>query len=244
MNSIRHSGPFALALILAGGAFSACSSDATHTGTGGAVGTDASTGTGGTGGSATDAGHDTVVDAVADASSPDVAPSITLTSSALTEGAVFMAANTCAGVNTSPPLTWTAGPSGTMSYALSLTDTNNAAVHWIIWDIPAATTSLAAALPAGSPLATPAGAKQMHYAVFFTAGTDYRGPCPGANGPHTYRFQVSAIPTATLAGVTSTSSTLDIQNLAHGVALALGNLTGTSSATAPPADAAADSSGQ
>ncbi len=61
---------------------------------------------------------------------------MTLTSTALAAGGVFSDTNTCAGVNTSPPLTWTAGPTGTMSYAVVLTDTNNMAAHWVIWDLP------------------------------------------------------------------------------------------------------------
>jgi Raf kinase inhibitor-like YbhB/YbcL family protein len=212
------------------------------TGTGGSV-----TGTGGsatgTGGSATDAGSDTKTDTVvADTgtdSAIDASPAtITVTSTSLTEGATFMATNTCAGANTSPPLSWTAGPTGTMSYTVSLTDLSVAgtAVQWILWDIPATTTALPAMLPAGSPLTTPISAMQLHQAAFFGAGTNYRGPCPGASGPHNYQFQVNAIGTATLAG-TAGMTTDQIQALAQPASLAHGNLNGVSSAMMPPADA-------
>ena len=168
---------------------------------------------------------------------------ITLTSSALTEGAVFAEANTCAGVNTSPPLTWTAGPTGTLSYAVVLSDLNNAAAHWVIWDIPSTTLTLAAALPGDTTLTTaPVGAHQLHKFEFFGAGGAYRGPCPGANGPHTYTFEVSAVPTATLA-LGANPTTEQIRAVLQAVALAHGDLSGTSSATAPPADAGTDTGG-
>jgi Raf kinase inhibitor-like YbhB/YbcL family protein len=161
---------------------------------------------------------------------------MTLTSTALTEGAVFQDTNTCAGVNTSPPLTWNAGPSGTLSYAVDLTDMTNSAVHWVIYDIPAATTALPAALPGDTTLTTPVSAKQIHRAAFFGAGGAYRGPCPNGN-LHNYRFQVNAIGTATLAGVTGTSTSDDVKGLVQAASLAHGDLNGTSSARAAPADA-------
>jgi Raf kinase inhibitor-like YbhB/YbcL family protein len=263
MSSIRSSGPFVVALVLAAGAFSACSSSSSKTGTGGATGSGGSgTGTGGSttstgghtgtggmtagtgGATATDAGHDTTADVATDVphdtatdtTAPDASPAtITVTSSALTEGATFAATNTCAGVNTSPPLTWTAGPSGTMSYTVALTDLNNGAVHWILWDIPAGTTTLPPALPAGSPLTTPIMAMQLHRAAFFGAGTDYRGPCPNGN-LHNYQFEVNAIGTTTLAG-TAGMTTDQIQVLAKAASLGHGDLTGMSAAVMATADA-------
>jgi len=253
MSPIRHSGPFAVALILAAGAFGACSSSSNNSGTGGAPGSDGSaTGTGGstsgtggsatgTGGSAAGTGGRAATDGGNDVAGDASPATITVTSGSLTEGATFMDTNTCAGINTSPPLSWTAGPTGTMSYSVALTDKTNGAVHWIIWDIPATTTALPAALPAGSPLTTPVMAKQVHRTQFFQAGTDYRGPCPNGN-PHTYEFQVNAIGTATLGGVTTpvlnaaTNSDM-VQALAQAASLAHGNLTGMSSARAGAADA-------
>ena len=171
-----------------------------------------------------------------DVVSTDSADSLTLMSTALTEGSAFPAANTCAGANVSPTLTWTAGPTGTLSYAIVLTDLTIDAVHWVIWDIPAGTTSLAADLPGDSTLTTPAGAKQVHKLEFFGAGGSYKGPCPSGN-EHVYQFEVDAIGTATLAGVTTTSSTADIKAAVQAASLAHGDLEGTSDATAPASDA-------
>ena len=234
MRPFRHAGSSILFLMLSAGAFGACSS---------------SSGSPIDAAPPTDTASDTTVSDAGGFDYPTVdgpqsPATITLTSAALTEGAVFAAENTCAGVNTSPPLTWTAGPTGTMSYAVVLSDLNNAAAHWVIWDIPSGITSLTAALPGDSPLTTPpVGAKQLHKFQFFGAGGAYRGPCPGANGPHTYTFEVSAVPTATLT-LGASPTTEQIRVVLQAVALGHGDLSGTSSATAPPADAGGDTSGQ
>lgn len=261
MPTHRLASPLVLALTFALGALSACSSDdTTPSGSGGAAGDDASTaGTGGatggaggttaSGGSAGAAGADAaggttgtggaVLDgSVSDGSAGDGAATMTLTSAALTSGGTFQALNTCAGANTSPPLTWSAGPVGTMSYAVDLTDLSISAVHWVIWDIPAGTTSLPAALPGDTTLTTPVTAKQLHRAAFFGPGGAYRGPCPNG-ATHNYRFQVNAIGAATLAGVSNTSTSDDVKGLVQAASLGHGDLAGTSNAAAAPADAAA-----
>jgi Raf kinase inhibitor-like YbhB/YbcL family protein len=161
---------------------------------------------------------------------------MTLTSSVLTEGGNFPAANTCAGANTSPPLSWNGAPAGTMSYAVTLTDLTISAVHWVIWDIPAATTSLPAALAGDTTLTTPVTAKQIHKTEFFGAGGAYRGPCP-PTGVHSYQFEVSAIPTATLAGVSGTSTVEDVRAAVVAAAGAHGDLTAMSDARMPDAGA-------
>src|SRR5499427_3001622 len=202
MRRFRLTFSLVAALAAAIGVFNACSSDdSTSTpatgGAGGAAGQDASAGTGGAAGTGGTAGAGGAVDASArdsspaDTSAPDAPGTMTLTSSAFANGGAFPPANTCAGVNTSPPLTWTAGPTGVMSYAVDLTDMTNGAVHWVIWDLPANTTSLPAALPGDATLTTPVMGKQLHRAAFFGAGFDYRGPCPNGN-VHNYRFQVNA----------------------------------------------------
>jgi Raf kinase inhibitor-like YbhB/YbcL family protein len=197
-----------------------------------------------------DAPNESILDATADGAtdafradaissdvvSTDSASSIVLTSTALSEGAAFAATNTCAGVNTSPPLTWSAGPTGTMSYAVILTDLSIDAVHWVIWDIPSTTTSLPAGLAGDTTLATPAGAKQVHKFEFFGAGGGYRGPCPSGK-THIYQLEVDAIGAANLAGVTSSSTVEAVKVAVQASSLAHGDLDGISDATALPADA-------
>ena len=227
MRPFRHAGSSILFLMLSAGAFGACSS---------------SSGSPNDAGSSTDvpadkaatdapAGDTTVADAAGfDYPSIDGAASpntMTLTSSALTEGAVFAAANTCAGVNTSPPLTWSAGPSGTMSYAVVLSDLNNVSAHWVIWDIPPDTRQLTESLPTGATLTTPAGAKQAA-----GSGMGYLGPCP-SGALHTYVFTLYAMDVAMLPGVTASSMTAALATAIKMHQLAAATLSATSDAKKP-----------
>jgi hypothetical protein len=240
MSLIRRSAPLLSGLILLTTASFGCSSSNNT------PPIDGGGGRGGDGGQvvdgATDASQDGPQDALfdgfpADAISADVVPtdsadSLTLASPSLSEGATFLAVNTCAGADTSPALTWTAGPTGTLSYAITLTDLTIDAVHWVIWDIPATTTSLPAALPGTSTLTAPAGAKQVHKLEFFGAGGAYRGPCPSGK-LHIYQFEVNAVGAATLAGVTTATNTDVVKATIQAGSLAHGDLSGISSATAP-----------
>ena len=136
---------------------------------------------------------------------------MTLTSTAIMEGGMFPAANTCTGnSHQSPDLTWTAGPSGTMSYAIILLDTSNMLNHWVLWDIPASVTSLPADLDGMAMPATPAGAKQKAI-----QGNGYFGPCPNGQD-HVYKFTVYALPVATLSGAMTSEMTsalaMDVMN--------------------------------
>ena len=152
--------------------------------------------------------------------------SLTLTSTQLTEGATFMAVNTCAGDNHSPPLTWTGTPpSGTMSYAVVLLDTSNSFNHWAIFDIPTTTTSLPEDLPTTATLTTPVSAKQRG-----VQGSGYFGPCPNGQN-HIYRFTVYAIDVATLPGITASSTPAQVVTAIMQHDLASGSLSGMSNAS-------------
>lgn len=130
------------------------------------------------------------------------AGAMTLTSSVITEGGMFPDQSTCASTTeSSPDLTWTAGPSGTMSYAVILFDTVNSLNHWVLWDIPSSVTTLPAMLDTAAMLAMPAGAKQRA-----VSGNGYYGPCPSGMD-HLYRFTVYALPVATLSGAMTSSQT-------------------------------------
>ena len=143
---------------------------------------------------------------------------------------MFPAANTCAGAtNDSLPLAWTAGPTGTLSYAVILTDMNNNLNHYAIWDIPPTTMSLPAALMKVYMPTAPAGAKQVS---FMTAVKGYYGPCP-SGATHTYQFVVYALDVATLPGVTMTSTPAQVRTQVLMHVLASGSLSGTSNASMP-----------
>jgi Raf kinase inhibitor-like YbhB/YbcL family protein len=202
---------FALA-VAAVGAWEGCSSSSATN--------DAAAGTGGAGGSAPGTGG-----------TGGGAAALTLTSSAFTEGQTIPAENTCAGINTLPPLSWTAGPAATGSYAVVLTDLANMTIHWLIWDIPTATHALPAALPNTATLTNPAGAKQAHHIPFFgMTDNGYRGPCP-SGAQHTYQFEVHALDVATLPTVTTTSTPPEVKVQITAHSLAHGDLSGISTAS-------------
>jgi Raf kinase inhibitor-like YbhB/YbcL family protein len=120
-----------------------------------------------------------------------------LTSTAFTEGMTIPAAHTCDGANGSPPLSWTAGPAGTLSYAVVLTDKSNNLVHAGIYDIPSNVTSLPMNVEKVAMPSNPAGSKQV---LAYNNMAGYAGPCPGPMA-HTYEFMLYAVDIATLPGV-------------------------------------------
>jgi Raf kinase inhibitor-like YbhB/YbcL family protein len=129
-----------------------------------------------------------------------------LTSMAIAEGASFPAESTCSGANTSPPLSWTAGPAGTKSYAIVLNDTTISFLHFIVYDIPSGVSALPAALEAAYAPAAPAGA---HETKSYKNAFGYAGPCPPVE--HVYEFVLYALDVATLPGVTQNVSLADAE---------------------------------
>ena len=147
----------------------------------------------------------------------------------LESGPIRTAGNTCADPGMgSPELDWTPGPSGTMSYAVTLTDLTNGYIHWAIWNIPVPSgaptkITLPAKLDTLAMLTTPMGAIQINR----FNGRGYYGPCL-VGETDTFQFQVYAIPTASLAG-TITSTDIASASM-RAVATATGTLTATSNA--------------
>jgi len=108
-------------------------------------------------------------------------------SSAFKSGEVIPTKYTCEGVNVSPPLKWGPVPEGTKSFALIVDDPDaplGTWVHWVIFNLPAATTELAEAIPAQKILNN--GGKQGTN-DFHKIG--YGGPCP-PSGTHRYYFKL------------------------------------------------------
>lgn len=186
----------------------------------GGVGGSASAGQGGSGGTSTGG--------VA-GSGQGGGGTLTLTSSKLAAGSVYSPDFTCAGDNHSPPLAWSGAPTGTLSYAMVLKDTSNMMVHWVMWDIPAATTQLNEDTPTGAQPTMPAGAKQR---AGFGSTQGYQGPCPNGTS-HTYVFTVYAIDAMTLPSVTTTTAVGDLVTAIMGHDVASATLTATSDAKRP-----------
>jgi Raf kinase inhibitor-like YbhB/YbcL family protein len=99
----------------------------------------------------------------------------------------------CSGANQSPPLTWTHPPSGTAAFAVTMADLDakvGVLWHWILFDIPAATTTMAQNADF-DPALRPPGARQ---AVNSFNVLGYSGPCPPRGSlPHHYLITVWAL---------------------------------------------------
>ena len=92
---------------------------------------------------------------------------------------------TCDGDAKSPPLTWTAGPSNTQSYAMVMTTIasgNLTKYNWVLYNIPATTTSIPVATNVGTVGQADDG-----------AGTNYAPPCSQGPGLKQYTFTVYAL---------------------------------------------------
>ncbi len=99
----------------------------------------------------------------------------------------------CKGQNISPALQWLNAPAGTKSFAVTAYDpdapTGSGWWHWVMYNIPASTTELAAG--AGNGKNAPSGSVQGN-TDFGTKG--YGGPCPPVGDkPHHYHFTVFAL---------------------------------------------------
>ncbi len=145
-----------------------------------------------------------------------------LTSTAYDDGGMIPVMYSCDGANVSPPLAWTPGPAGTLSYAIVFRDLTNGLGHAAIWDIPAATTSLPEDVEREySPSDVP-GAEQCDA---YDNQPGYAGPCPGS--PHEYEFSLYALSVASLSLNGMSDSVDDVEAAAQAAALATATLTAT-----------------
>ncbi len=114
----------------------------------------------------------------------------------------------CEGGNISPSLTWKGAPAGTKSFAVTMYDpdapTGSGWWHWVVFNIPADTTSIPAG--AGDPASgkMPKGAVQSR-TDFGKPG--YGGPCPPqGDKPHRYIITVYALKVDKLSDVDENSA--------------------------------------
>ncbi|MFD0413847.1 YbhB/YbcL family Raf kinase inhibitor-like protein [Streptomyces sp. NPDC127108] len=137
-----------------------------------------------------------------------------LSSTAFADGGVIPKVHECtsgggsdpAKRNESPPLAWSGAPTAAKSYAIVMRDLDNASlIHWVIYDIPAATTSLPQNVDHEYRPSTPAGARQVYYRGSASL-YGYQGPCSPST-VNTYEFVVHALDRASLTNLNSNSST-------------------------------------
>jgi len=122
---------------------------------------------------------------------------LSLTTTAWADGGMIPVKYTQAGAQVSPPLAWSNVPDGVQTFVLIARDSDAAigsgiddVLHWMLWNIPGATRSLAEAIPQGNQL--PDGTRQMS-----ASGPYYRGPGAPASGPaHHYVFELYALDAA------------------------------------------------
>jgi Raf kinase inhibitor-like YbhB/YbcL family protein len=104
-------------------------------------------------------------------------------------------------LNVSPELSWSGVPSGTQSFAVVLQDLSNGFAHWVLWNIPASVTMVAADIPKTSAMpAMPAGSQQCGAGT----GDGYFGPGSACN---VYEFVLYALSMATFSPTSATDPT-------------------------------------
>lgn len=132
--------------------------------------------------------------------------SLQISSTAFSAGETIPKKFTCDGPDVSPRLAWTEPPAKTQSFTLIMDDPDapvSTWVHWVLYDLPAATKELPEGVAKQEQL--PSGARQGRN-DFGKIG--YGGPCPPPGKPHRYFFKLYALDTklnlqagATKAGV-------------------------------------------
>ena len=144
-----------------------------------------------------------------------------ISSPAFSEGANIPSKFTCdAGQqNPSPELAWKDAPAGTKSFVLIMHDPDaplaGGFTHWVLFDIPASTTSLPEAFQAGSVgLSGNSGFRRQGYG----------GPCP-PSGVHHYHFMLSALDVASL-GLQAGATKADVEKAMQGHVIGSADLVG------------------
>lgn len=110
---------------------------------------------------------------------------LTVTSPAFRDGGRIPERYTCAGTETSPPLSWEGAPHNAAALSLVVDDPDapgGTFVHWVVFNIEPDVTSVPEGMvPAGGEQAQNSGGE-----------VGYVGPCP-QRGEHRYRFTVYAL---------------------------------------------------
>jgi Raf kinase inhibitor-like YbhB/YbcL family protein len=162
-----------------------------------------------------------------DTATANTAPmTFNLASSAFTPNGSIPSKYTCDGPGFSPPLVWSGAPVSTKSFALIVEDPDapdpakptRVVSHWVAYNIPAGTTSLAEnASKTGMPAGSAQGSNER--------GTpSYMGPCPPI-GRHRYFFKLFALDTV-LQGLNNPKKA-DLEKAIQGHVVGTGELIGT-----------------
>ena len=162
-----------------------------------------------------------------DTATANTAPvTFNLASSAFAPNGSIPTKYTCEGAGISPPLVWSGAPVSTKSFALIVEDSDapdpakptRVVSHWVAYNVPAGTTSLAEnASKTGMPAGSAQGSNERG-----TPG--YMGPCPPI-GRHRYFFKLFALDTV-LQGLNNPKKA-DLEKAIQGHVVGTGELIGT-----------------
>jgi Raf kinase inhibitor-like YbhB/YbcL family protein len=141
-----------------------------------------------------------------------------VSSPAFADGAAIPTRFACDGEGISPEVDWSGAPAATQALALTVIDPDAGGfVHWLAYDIPAASTGSLAENVGTAGGTPPQGANGRGQA-------GYTGPCP-PSGTHHYVFTLYALDRT--LGLTGTPSRADLEAAMKGHVLAMTVLTGT-----------------
>jgi len=147
---------------------------------------------------------------------------LALSSTSFQSGGKIPIQYTCDGADTSPQLSWPAPPAGTKSFALIMSDPDapgGTFVHWVLYDIPAATRELPVGVPKQGQLSDNSRQGKNDF-----GRTGYGGPCP-PGGTHHYVFTLYALDT--ILGLSSGAKRSQVEAAMKGHIIAHGELTAT-----------------
>ncbi len=173
-----------------------------------------------------DAARDGAVDRAA-ASGP-----FALSSSAFDPDGIIMRRYRCSYEDVSPPLSWTPGPAGTRSYAITMRSAGSP--HWALWDIAADVTSLPEKIERLATPPVPAGSKQCKPNVDGSTWYGYAGACPmGGTNLRPYYFELYALRVDQLPGVSPESNIRAVNAALMANQVGVARLTVMASPTSP-----------
>lgn len=130
-----------------------------------------------------------------------------LKTTAFAPGSTIPKKFTCDGPDVSPALSWSEPPKGTQSISLIVDDPDAPVgtwVHWVLYDLPAATRELAEGVPKDQELKS--GTRQGRN-DFGKIG--YGGPCPPPGPAHRYFFKLYALDAKTTLKAGATKADLE-----------------------------------
>jgi len=148
---------------------------------------------------------------------------IDIKTSAFSEGETIPVKYTCDSLDVSVPLSWSAPPEGTVSFALICDDPDapmGTWVHWVLFNIPPGIKEL----PEGVSIAKDSSFAGAVEGKNDFGKTKYGGPCPPQGLAHRYYFKIYALDKT--LDIDKKADKADVEKAMEGHILAQGQLMG------------------